>query len=281
MSARIRLVAGTGNRFAIVDAITDPAPKDPAALARALCAHGGPAPRLDGLLLVLPPQAGGDVRMQLHNADGSAAETCGNGLRCVAKFAFDRRLVASRDFVIEDTSGLHVARVEPESGPIRAATVSMRRPRILARAESLAIEDGEHAHAVSGTRVDVGNPHFVVLVDDVERAPVTTDGPRLERHAVFPAGTNVEFVAVRPGGIDVRVWERGVGETEACGSGACAVAAALADQGLARLPIDLHLPGGTLRIAERADGAYDLSGAVADLGEREVPAVFPPAESAG
>jgi len=281
VSARIRLVAGTGNRFAIVDAITDPAPADPAALARALCARGGPAPRLDGLLLVLPPRAGGDVRMQLYNADGSAAETCGNGLRCVAKFAFERRLVAARDFVIEDASGLHVARVEPDRGPIRTATVSMRRPRILARGESVAIEDGKRARAVSGTRVDVGNPHFVVVVNDVARAPVTTDGPRLERNAAFPAGTNVEFVAVQADRTDVRVWERGVGETEACGSGACAVAAALVDQGLARLPIDLHLPGGVLRIAERADGSFDLSGAVEDLGERELPAVLPPAASAG
>lgn len=279
MSARIRLMAGTGNRFAILDAITDPPPRDPAALARALCARGGPGPALDGLLLVLPARAGGDVRMQLHNADGGAAETCGNGLRCVAKFAHERRLVPSRDFVIEDASGLHVARVEPESGPIRAATVSMRRPRILARGETIAT--GEAGRGVTGTRVDVGNPHFVVLVEDVGRAPVTTEGPRVEKHPAFPAGTNVEFVARSGDRWDVRVWERGVGETEACGSGACAVAAALADLGLARTPIDLHLPGGVLRVTEHPDGSFALSGAVLDLGERDVPPLLPTGSTAG
>ncbi len=281
MSARVRLMAGTGNRFAIVDAITDPAPRDPAALARALCVAGGPGPRLDGLLLVLPAHAGGDVRMQLHNADGSAAETCGNGLRCVAKFAHERRLVGARDFVVEDASGLHVARVEPESGTIQSATVSMRRPRILARDERIQLVDGSGTRTVSGARVDVGNPHFVVLVDDVVTAPVVTDGPRLEKHAAFPAGTNVEFVAWRAGRWDVRVWERGVGETEACGSGACAVGAALVDRGVARLPVELHLPGGVLRVAENPDGSFALSGAVVDLGERDWPRILPTAAPAG
>ncbi len=281
MSAKIRLLSGIGNRFAVLDAVTDPAPRDPAALARALCASGGAGPRLDGLLLVLPAQAGGDVRMQLYNADGSAAETCGNGLRCVAKFAFERRLVTTRDFVVEDASGLHVSRVEPASGAIRSATVSMRRPRILARDERIEILDGARTHSVAGARIDVGNPHFVVLVDDVASAPVTTDGPRLEKHAHFPAGTNVEFVAQRDGRWDVRVWERGVGETEACGSGACAVAAALVDRGLAQLPVDLHLPGGVLGIAENEDGSYALSGAVLDLGERELPRILPTAAPAG
>ncbi|MCY2959831.1 MAG: diaminopimelate epimerase [Planctomycetota bacterium] len=271
MNAGIRLVSGTGNRFAILDAITNRVPTDPAALARVLCSRSGPAPHLDGLLLVLPPRDGGNVRMQLHNADGSTAETCGNGLRCVAKFAFERGLVAGRDFVIEDLSGLHAAHVEPASGPVQSATVSMRKPRILARDERVEIADAARPRTVAGTRVDVGNPHFVLVVEDVARAPVTTDGPRLEKHAAFPAGTNVEFVARRGDRWEMRVWERGVGETEACGSGACAVGAALADLGLARLPIDLHLPGGVLRVAENADGSFALSGAVLDLGERELP----------
>lgn len=271
MNTNLRVLAGTGNRFAMVDAITDPAPRDPAELARALCADDA-RPKLDGVLFVLPAHAGGDVRMQLYNADGSAAETCGNGLRCTAKFAYERRLVHARDFVIEDASGLHVARVEPAEGPVRAATVSMRRPRILARAEKIALDGG--ARHVEGERVDVGNPHFVVLVDDVARAPVTTDGPRVEKHADFPAGTNVEYVArgaSANGAHDMRVWERGVGETEACGSGACAVAATLIDRGLARLPLDLRLPGGVLRIAELPDGSFTMHGVIDDLGEREIP----------
>lgn len=276
--ATLRILSGTGNRFALYDAITHAAPRDPAALARALCADEAAGPKLDGLLLVLPARAGGDVRMQLHNADGSAAETCGNGLRCVAKFAFEARLVMGRDFVVEDQAGLHVARVEPASGPIAGATVSMGRPRILARRERVELATG----SVEGARVDVGNPHFVVLVDDVARAGVRTDGPRVEKHAAFPAGTNVEFVAATndPARWDVRVWERGVGETEACGSGACAVAAALEDQGLAQLPVDLRLPGGVLSIARDASGAMTLSGAIDDLGERDLPRIAAPSAPA-
>lgn len=266
MSAHVRILSGTGNRFALVDGITTTPPHDPSAWARALCSPAG-TPRLDGVLLVLPPHAGGDVRMQLVNADGSLAETCGNGLRCVAKFAYEGRLVRGTDFVIEDRSGLHVARVEVANGVVRSAVVSMRRPRILARDERIELD----GRGVTGSRVDVGNPHFVVIVEDVATAPVQSDGPRLERHVAFPAGTNVEFATPRGARIDMRVWERGVGETEACGSGACAVAAALVDQGLAKLPVDIALTGGTLRIAERTDGSFDLSGGIDDLGVRELP----------
>jgi len=265
VSARVRILSGTGNRFALVDAVTSPPPRDPAALAHALCAPDA-SPRLDGVLLVLPAHAGGDIRMQLVNADGSLAETCGNGLRCVAKFAYEGRLVRGTDFVIEDRSGLHIARVEVVDGSVRSAVVSMRRPRILARDERIELD----GRGVTGTRVDVGNPHFVVVVDDVETAAVLSDGPRLEKHTAFPAGTNVEFVTPRGSRVDMRVWERGVGETEACGSGACAVAAALVDRGLAEMPVDIALPGGTLRIAQRSDGSFDLSGSVDDLGEREL-----------
>lgn len=280
-STKLRVLSGTGNRFAMLDAITQPAPKDPAALALALCGPAQGAPKLDGLLLVLPGREGGDVRMQLYNADGTTAETCGNGLRCVAKFARENGLVERDEFVIEDVSGLHASRVESQNGAIHSAVVSMRHPRILARAERIELIDGDRARTVTGTRVDVGNPHFVIVVDDVHSAPVLHDGPRIETHAAFSGGTNVEFVARHADRTDVRVWERGVGETEACGSGACAVAAALVDQGLARLPIDLVHPGGVLRIAENADGSYALSGIVEDLGERDWPRALPTPSAAG
>jgi diaminopimelate epimerase len=267
VSARLRVLAGAGNRFALLDGVNDRVPADPGPLARSLCAPRAGAMRLDGLLLVLPGTAGGDVRMQLVNADGSLAETCGNGLRCTARFAVEERLVRGDAFTIEDASGLHVARVERADGVVRAATVTMRQPRILTRDERVELE----GRPVVGARIDVGNPHFVVRVDDVACAPVRTDGPRIEKHPAFPAGTNVEFVAARGTRAEMRVWERGVGETEACGSGACAAAAALVDAGLASLPLDVELPGGVLRIDRAADGAYTLHGTVDDLGSVEVP----------
>jgi diaminopimelate epimerase len=145
--------------------------------------------------------------------------------------------------------------------------VTLRRPRILARAERVDLG----GRVVTGARVDVGNPHFVVRVEDVSSAPVLADGPRLEQHPAFERGTNVEFVALRDGRASMRVWERGVGETEACGSGACAAAAALVDAGLATLPLSIELVGGTLSIGTAADGAYTLAGTVDDLGHVPVP----------
>ncbi|MBL8863597.1 MAG: diaminopimelate epimerase [Planctomycetes bacterium] len=267
MSARLRVLSGTGNRFALVDACSGPTPADLPTLARALCAPVAGGPRLDGLLLVSARRAGAGVFMQLVNADGSLAETCGNGLRCTAKFAWEGGLVQGTEFVVEDGAGRHEARVALAGGRVVSAVVSMPRPRILARAETLSLD----GRAVVGTRLDVGNPHFVIVVDDVAAAPVRTDGPLVERHPAFERGTNVEFVALRGGRLEMRVWERGVGETAACGSGACAAAAALADLGLATLPVEIALPGGLLVVAQRDDGAFDLSGGVEDLGEVLVP----------
>ncbi len=266
MSTPFRLLSGTGNRFAVVDAIRDGAPGDAAAMARALCAPGAYTPPLDGLLLVVPARAGGVARMELVNADGSRPETCGNGLRCVAKLLVEHGHVRGDAFTIEDDAGLHDARTTRDQERVTHAAVSMGRPRVLERDEALTFEAEGVARTVRGTRVDVGNPHFVFVVEDERTAGVTTIGPRVERHAAFPAGTNVEFVAQRDGATYLRVWERGVGETAACGSGACATAAALVALGRARLPLVLRLPGGELAIATTEAGAYVLSGAIEDFG---------------
>jgi diaminopimelate epimerase len=118
------------------------------------------------------------------------------------------------------------------------------------------------ADAVRGTLVDVGNPHCVLFVDDERTAPVATLGPLVEKHSMFPRGTNVEFLAVRGGRVFLRVWERGVGETQACGSGACAAAVAAVERGLARHPVRLELPGGTLEVDADGRGGVFLSGPV-------------------
>ena len=264
---RYTLLSGAGNLFAVVDGFADRAPEDPAALARALCApreQGGLVPRPDGLLLVLPPRAGGDCRMELYNADGSAPETCGNGLRCVAKLVRERGHVARDAFTVEDDAGPHPTVVELSGGRVVRARISMGRPRILAR-ERIAALGGAH----DATLVDVGNPHCVLVVEDERTAPVTTLGPALERHARFPAGTNVEFLAPRDGGFHLRVWERGVGETQACGSGACAAAVAAVDRGLARFPVALALPGGVLVVEAEPDDRVVLGGPVEQVGDGE------------
>jgi diaminopimelate epimerase len=304
---RITLMSGAGNSFAMVDGFRDELPRDPARLAARACAEISPKP--DGLLLVRRPSRGGDCTMELYNADGSRPETCGNGLRCVAKLVRDRGHVKRDEFVIESDAGLSPTTVTLEGAHVVRARIHMGTPRILARDIELRIDGGRdggridagsaggggvdasgvNASRVAGdpagpkaarpnhgasastetsvraTLVDVGNPHCVLFVDDERTAPVTTQGPKLEKHAHFPRGTNVEYLALRAGRIYLRVWERGVGETQACGSGACAAAVAAVERGIARFPVRLELPGGTLEVESDGAGGVFLTGPVEEL----------------
>ena len=296
---RITLMSGAGNRFAMLDGFAGALPNDLPALARAACAEidVGQGARPDGLLIATKPSKGGACAMVLHNADGSRPETCGNGLRCVAKLVADRGHVKGDAFVIESDAANCPTTVERASGKVVRARVHMGTPRIVARDVGIALEidtrrdtggrgdstlaGGEPRHArsdrdasnpndahvvVRGTLVDVGNPHCVLFVDDERKAPVTTHGPLIEKHAMFPRGTNVEFLALRAGRAHLRVWERGVGETQACGSGACAAAVAAVERGLARFPMRLELGGGTLEVDGDGQGGVFLTGPVEELG---------------
>lgn len=264
---RLALLSGTGNRFAVLDAIATKPPEALGALARHVCAPKVAPKKLDGLLVVSRPLERGHVRMDLYNADGSHAETCGNGLRCVAKLARERGHVRDDRFEIEDDAGVHEAKVFVERTLVIRARISMGEPQMLARDEEIELDPYT---SVRGDRVDVGNPHFVLHVPDVERAPVATLGPRLERDSAFEHGTNVEFLAFERGGARLRVWERGVGETEACGSGACAAAASAFARGLAEGQLRLSLPGGELCVARRDDGVFELEGDVESFGDLDL-----------
>jgi diaminopimelate epimerase len=262
---RYWLMSGAGNLFAVLDGFADALPADPAAFARAICAgpaRGGIEPRPDGLLIARPPRRGGDCAMELYNADGSRPETCGNGLRCVAKLAVEQGHVRGPRFVIEADAGPCECEVELARGEVVRARISMGLPRVLEREAELPLAGRAPVRA---TLVDMGNPHCVVMVEDERTAPVLELGPLLERHARFPRGTNVEFLALRPEGAFLRVWERGVGETAACGSGACAAAVAARELGRARLPLELQLPGGRLEVAQGEGGVLLLAGPVEQL----------------
>lgn len=261
---RYTLLSGTGNLFAVVDGFQDALPDDPGELARSLCApvtEGGIEPRPDGVLIVRPGRAGRDCAMEVYNADGSRPQTCGNGLRCVAKLVADRGHVASDRFVIESDARPCATEVERRDGRVVRARVHMGPVRLLGAEESV---DGQRV-----ARVDVGNPHCVLIVADERTAPVATLGPLLERHPVFPQGTNVEFLAQRDGAFHLRVWERGVGETAACGSGACAAAAVAVERGLTTWPVQLELRGGVLTLESDGHGGVFLSGAVEEHGSGE------------
>jgi diaminopimelate epimerase len=271
------LIEAAGNRFALADGFAEPPPDDAAGIARAL------AGRVDGLLLLDPPSGNGPVavgaegelavrtRMTLYNADGSRAEACGNGLRCIAAIAVEEGHVPAAPFAIETDAGPRSMEVEVEHGRVVRARAGMGP---IALGEPFVFEHAGTAHDVYPA--DAGNPHAVVFVADVAATDLEDLGPALEHHQRFPHRTNVEIanrVNPSPGlgligfaGIDVRVWERGVGETAACGTGACAAACvAAARLGLAP-PIDVRMPGGLLQVSWSDLGSVHLAGPVRRLG---------------
>jgi diaminopimelate epimerase len=220
---------GLGNDFIVVAGPLAPTASEVAAWCDRRHGIGG-----DGVLVVTG--ADGGVRMEYWNADGSAAEMCGNGLRCVARYARDRELAPEGEFV-----------VTTPVGP-RRVTVS----DTAVRAEIGPVRVGDGRIEIAGYRatpVDVGNPHAVVLVDDCYAVPVAAAGPLFETDPAFPGGVNTGFATViDPKRIALRVWERGAGETLACGTGAVAAVAVARQEGLVGDAVTVRLPGGELRV---------------------------------
>jgi diaminopimelate epimerase len=227
----------------------------------------------DGLILIAPSDHAA-VKMRIFNADGSEARNCGNGLRCVAKYAYDNNIVNQTTFKIETLSGLVTAQLHIENENVTQVTIDMGKPGLtksslpmidsgngddLATNASVKI-DGEQ---VSFVGVSMGNPHAVLFVDDVNQAPVQTLGPKLEKHNCFPEWINVEFIKViSESEIDFRVWERGSGVTHACGTGACAAVVAAVLKGKAKKDryVTVHLLGGDLDIVWKEDDHVWMSG---------------------
>ena len=220
------------------------------ALARAACdRHRGVG--ADGIMRATPAGAGGpadaDVVMQLFNADGSRAEMSGNGIRCLAQAVVDAGLAAGPTFTVATDAGLKHITIRPTEDPTVAwVSVDMGAARIVDDPEVCNVDHGR-------MRVDRGNPHIVLLGPDPTHLDVAGIGSELER--TTPGGTNVEFVTLGPGRdeITMRIWERGVGETQACGTGACAAAAAVHRWGRVGTKVTVHQPGGA--------AVVDLSGA--------------------
>jgi diaminopimelate epimerase len=245
---------GTGNDFVVVEDLNDRYRITPA-LVRAVCdRHFGVG--ADGLIRIARGTAA-PFFMDYHNADGSVAEMCGNGVRVVGKYLGDRGHVGS-SLDLETRAGVkHLELHADERGSIDRVTVDMGAPTV---EEERSLEvDGE---PVTATVLSMGNPHAVVFVDDVDKAPVTTLGPRLEAHPAFlPARTNVEFAqVVDRTTVRQRTWERGVGETLACGTGACAVAVAAQVRGLAGQRVTIELRGGRLALDWTPGGTVRMTG---------------------
>lgn len=253
-------VEGAGNRFLLLNGLAGPLPDNPSGLAMVVCrASGGSAFRPDGLLVLQrhskeTPQAA--VRMVLYNADGTRPEACGNGLRCVARVAVDRGYADPGEFRVETDSGLRRVRVESKGASL--VTVEIGPAQLGDEWEELELEGG----SVRGRRVNMGNPHFVLEARAWTDAEVARLGPALSKHAAFEAGANIGFPTLaQDGSLVLRVHERGVGETRACGTGACA-AAAVHGPASGASEVRVRLPGGELLVERDGDGVYWLQGPV-------------------
>lgn len=253
---------GLGNDFVIL-AGKEACLENPSAAARRLCErHFGIG--ADGLVLLLPG-GNADIAMRIYNADGSEAEMCGNALRCVARYVVDQEMAAGPVVTVDTKASLKTAELLP-GGRVK---VNMGAPLL----ESLDIPVNAPPGQVVGekieasgvtyryTAVSMGNPHCVIFLEPGQEVEVSKAGPILESHNYFPRGTNVEFCRVKNlREVEVRVWERGAGETLACGTGACAVVVAGMLQGKLERKSAVRLPGGTLEIEWTPEGPVLMEG---------------------
>lgn len=259
---------GAGNDFVLLDAIGEPALAvlPFAMLAPAMCARQTGI-GADGLLL-LERGENAPLRMRMFNPDGSEAEMCGNGLRCLARYALDHGYVESGPFSIETAAGTRAAEAAPDQPlniwmgvPSPDVPVDLSYARRVDRS-TLAITAGEQEYRL--ICLSMGNPHAVLFVPDVSTIDIATLGPAIERHPAFPQRINVMFTQADPAGIRVRPWERGAGATFACGSGACAAALASRLFGIVpdSQPVRVTMPGGDLTVSGDWQQGVWLSGPV-------------------
>ena len=278
---------GAGNDFVVFEPVagTPGADGDWSGLATAICdRHLGVG--ADGLIIVLPSEVA-DRRMRIINADGSEAEMCVNGIRCFAKYCLDLGLVAAPDgaMTVDTLSGVvPVQATRDAGGAVCAVRLELAAPELEPASVGVQMEQAapvlDLPVTISGAGVDrtmpvalvsMGNPHAVQFIEErPAEYPLELVGPRVEHHSLFANRTNFEVVQVADRShIDMRVWERGVGETQACGSGACAVMVAAHIRGEVDDRVDVRLPGGTLNIEWAGEGPVTLTGPVTEVFKAE------------
>ncbi|MDR1776633.1 MAG: diaminopimelate epimerase [Desulfovibrio sp.] len=281
---RFTKMQGTGNDYVYINCFEEQV-DNPEALAPAISdRHFGVG--ADGLVLIMPSGTA-DARMRMFNADGSEAQMCGNAIRCVGKYARDRGIVSNDVVRIETAVGIKIVRLRREGGEVAGATVDMGEPELrpdsipVAVPKQMLAENSMPEKRVVGlplevegrsyafTAVSMGNPHAVVFVQDIQDLDLQHLGPLFEHHPYFPQRVNAEFVEIlSSAGIRMRVWERGTGETLACGTGACAaVVAAVLNKRTCR-DVDVNLAGGVLHVNwNESDGHVYMTGAAANVFE--------------
>jgi diaminopimelate epimerase len=275
---RFTKMHGAGNDYVYVNCFDETPPADLPQLARAVSdRHKGIGS--DGLILIRPSSVA-DARMQMFNADGSEAEMCGNGVRCVAKYLYDHGIARKPTLRIETGRGVLTLEVLVANGKVDRVQVGMGQP-ILKSAEIPTRLPGDPpvlvpldvaGRELRVTCVSMGNPHCVAFVDEITDDLVLRVGPQIERHSAFPKRVNVEFVKVLSRTETVlRVWERGSGETQACGTGACAAAVAGSLAGVTDRKILTHLLGGDLELNWTSGGEVEMTGPAVEVFDGDWP----------
>lgn len=266
---------GLGNDFILINGL-EGSEQDYNALAAIVCdRHLGIG--ADGLEVVLPSDAA-DLRMRIINSDGSEAEMCGNGIRCFAKYVYEKGIIDKTTFTVETLAGIMEPELIVEDGIVKLVKVNMGKPGLersdipMIGAKGMVLDeaidvDGDE-YKISAMLVGV--PHTMVFVDDAESAPLYEIGPKIENHKLFPQRTNVNFVEViNDGEIKVRTWERGAGVTLACGTGCCASVVAAALTGRTARKATVHLMEGDLIIDWTEDGTIFMTGPAINVFEGE------------
>ena len=270
---RFTKMHGAGNDYVYINCFDEPVPRDIPATAIAISdRHTGVGG--DGLVLICPSEVA-DARMRMFNADGSESEMCGNAIRCVAKYVSDRGIARKPELKIETGRGVLTMQLfTGAGGKVEQVTVNMGAP-ILESARIPTTLPGDPPQnaklEVAGKTIDVtcvsmGNPHCVTFVDEVNDDWVLRVGPQIEHHPAFPRRVNAEFIqVVSPAEFIMRVWERGSGETLACGTGACASAVAGALTGRTNRTVTAHLRGGDLKLEWASTGEVFMTGPATEV----------------
>ena len=263
---------GIGNDYVYVNCFEEEV-KEPAKIATIISdRHFGVGS--DGLILILPSKVA-DCKMRIFNADGSEAQMCGNGIRCVAKYVYDHKITQKKPLTVETLAGVKTIQLFTMNGKVSSARVNMGKPRLLRSEipmlgketqvinEPLTISKGVTFHI---TCVSMGNPHCVIFVDNFDEVDLPRQGAEIERHHSFPERINVHFVKVHNSKeVTMKTWERGSGITLACGTGASAVCVAGVLNKKAERRILAHLPGGDLELEWAEDGNVYMTGPATEV----------------
>ncbi len=263
---------GAGNDYIYVNCFVEQIPQDVAALAIAMSdRHTGVGG--DGLVLILPSEVA-DARMRMFNADGSEAEMCGNAIRCVAKYVYEHGIAVKDQLSIQTGNGVLSLVLSVEDGTVQQVQVNMGPPILNGPDIPTTLPGNPPLKAtldIAGktlevTCVSMGNPHCVTFVDEITDAWVHGVGPQIETHPAFPKKINAEFIQViSQTEMNMRVWERGSGETMACGTGACAALVAAHLNGLTDRKVVCHLPGGDLTLEWAPEGEVYMTGPATEV----------------